>query len=384
MDSPRQSRPRPRSDSQSLSRRKSSPPGPRVSDLTIDRYESNRLPSPPRARVSDPVIDRYEPKPNPEPVTSNSRRPLYADDQSDRPPRSSTLPYRPRPDNPETNSTPARTHPASEPPATSYPLPQPPPAPAQEPNYTTSPTLYHNPFQDLSHVSPRPISGPDPKFESLPPTQPYYPGPTPNYPPPNPGYGYGYGYGYNQPNTYPPPTTTAAAGPPPPPTGPTTSHPITTTTNTLQPPAPAIATTTTTANNNNNPTLKSTRDTAETALRELLAVRRQQSMLSTVNSSGGGGGGGGTGLGINGVGVGSGVGMMSVNGVGAGAGGGTGMGMLNGNGKVDQAAAEVETRRRLQTGLVLMGLRGLQARVEAVVGKAEGERWRRFAVGGVV
>jgi hypothetical protein len=51
---------------------------------------------------------------------------------------------------------------------------------------------------------------------------------------------------------------------------------------------------------------------------------------------------------------------------------------------VDQAAAEVENRRRLQTGMVLMGLRGLQARVEAVVGKTEGERWRRFAVGGIV
>ncbi|KAH6856891.1 hypothetical protein B0I37DRAFT_368735, partial [Chaetomium sp. MPI-CAGE-AT-0009] len=73
-----------------------------------------------------------------------------------------------------------------------------------------------------------------------------------------------------------------------------------------------------------------------------------------------------------------GMGVMGVNGMGV-----NGYGDVNVNGKVDQAA-EVESRRRLQTGLVLMGLRGLQARVEVVVGKAEGERWRRFAVGGVI
>ncbi|KAK3292141.1 uncharacterized protein B0H64DRAFT_405780 [Chaetomium fimeti] len=353
MDSPIQSRP-PRPQSQPQSH----PQDGQSNQRAADRYETNPLArSPPGPRVSDLTIDRYES--NPEPVTSNSRRPLY-NDRSDPPPRSSTLPYRPRPDAPETTSAPARTHRASEPPPASYSHPPPPAAPTQGPHYTTtSPTLYHNPFQtDLSRVSPRPMSGPDPKFESIGPTQPIYPAPTTNYLPPTTNH-------LPTHNSYSGHAPTTATAPPPPPAGPPLAN---ATTNALQNPQAS----------SNPPTLRSTLDTAETALRELLAVRRQQAMLATV----GGGGGGGTGLGINGVGGstgggvnGAGVGVMGVNGV--------GMMGVNGYGKVDQAA-EVEGRRRMQTGLVLMGLRGLQARVEAVVGKAEGERWRRFAVGGVV
>jgi hypothetical protein len=46
--------------------------------------------------------------------------------------------------------------------------------------------------------------------------------------------------------------------------------------------------------------------------------------------------------------------------------------------------AMVEERVRMQTGLVLRELEGLQARVGEVLVAAEGGRWRRFLVGGAV
>ncbi|KAL2129742.1 hypothetical protein VTI74DRAFT_7389 [Chaetomium olivicolor] len=67
--------------------------------------------------------------------------------------------------------------------------------------------------------------------------------------------------------------------------------------------------------------------------------------------------------------------------------GGPGSGVVNGSGKppgMNQAAVDVEQRLRVQGEIVLDGLRRLREDVEGLVGKAEGQRWRRFAVGGAI
>jgi hypothetical protein len=71
-----------------------------------------------------------------------------------------------------------------------------------------------------------------------------------------------------------------------------------------------------------------------------------------------------------------------VNGVHGGAYGDIGTGS-GGTGKV-LVAGEVEERLRVQNRAVLASLKGLQERVGEVVAQAEGERWRRLFVGGLV
>ncbi|KAG7288159.1 hypothetical protein NEMBOFW57_007684 [Staphylotrichum longicolle] len=172
----------------------------------------------------------------------------------------------------------------------------------------------------LPHASPRPI--PDPKFEPL------HGGPIPNYNTYTQQHQQHQQHQQQPPPTFPPP-------------------PITSTTTT---------TTTALANTSSRDSpLTEARDATVSALREWIATRRQHVMVNRVN-----------GVGSNGVGV--------VNGV-----NGAGMGM----GKVDQVA-EVEGRLRVQTGVVLAGLRGLQGRVGEVVRAGEGGRWRRVFIGGVI
>ncbi|KAK3903110.1 hypothetical protein C8A05DRAFT_43591 [Staphylotrichum tortipilum] len=188
-----------------------------------------------------------------------------------------SLPYRPRPDGPEASTTypPPQQYP---PPPSTYAAP-PPGAPAQIPQQqTASSTSTAQP--PLSHISPRPITG-HPKFSALPPQQ----------------------QQQQQAVFYPPPPTTALL-----PNGSPTS----------------------------SLSLNRARKESEAAIKELISLRRQQTM---------------------------------VNGVGKGDGG--------------QAAAAAAARVSAQMGLVVAGLRGLRGRVGEVVGKAEGQRWRRILVGGV-
>ncbi|KAH6635650.1 hypothetical protein B0J18DRAFT_54503 [Chaetomium sp. MPI-SDFR-AT-0129] len=277
-----------------------------------------------------PSTGRYE-----SPPASNPRRPSsYNSD-----PRVSTasLPYRPRPDDVDRPHSPPRAYPVSEPPRADVPYaPVTSAAPVQVPIQTSSTNASYtsnnnNNPPPLTHASPRPMSGPDPKFDR-----------NGGAPPPT---------SYPKANTYPPPPTSAA--PPPQPPRPTAVAP-----------QPARGPTTATTNYNNYnpnpPSLREGRQDTESALRELLAVRRQQGMflvngVAPTGPSQAGSYGGVNGLGIGGV----------------------------GPGRQEQAiaAGEVENRVRLQTGLVLIGLRGLEERVGRVVGRAEGERWRRWVAG---
>ncbi|KAL2159477.1 hypothetical protein VTH06DRAFT_2482 [Thermothelomyces fergusii] len=86
--------------------------------------------------------------------------------------------------------------------------------------------------------------------------------------------------------------------------------------------------------------IRAGRASAESALRELVAARRQRAMVHDVNGHAAGG-------------------------------------------KSD-LAAEVEWKVQSQTGLVLSDLRALQERVKTVLARAEGERWRRWGVGGII
>ncbi|KAK4233001.1 hypothetical protein C8A03DRAFT_48311 [Achaetomium macrosporum] len=100
----------------------------------------------------------------------------------------------------------------------------------------------------------------------------------------------------------------------------------------------------------NHPTsLREARSTAVSALREYIALGRQRTMVNGVYGS----------YGDNGTGTGGKVGA------------GTGL------------AGDVEERLHVQKGVVLRSLRGLQERVGEMMARAEGERWRRFFIGGV-
>ncbi|GAB1318663.1 hypothetical protein MFIFM68171_08873 [Madurella fahalii] len=101
--------------------------------------------------------------------------------------------------------------------------------------------------------------------------------------------------------------------------------------------------------------LSDARAGAEAALREYMNLQRQRAMVN----------------GVGGVGVGVGV---------------AGIGMVNGSGGKfgGGEAAGVEERLRAQAGIVLGRLRGLKGDVGGVVGEGEGQRWRRFLVGGIV
>lgn len=247
------------------------------------------------------------------PPASDPGRPLYTAPPG--PAGSSNLPYRPYPNPTETSYPPP---PASEPPMTHRP---PATAPVQlPPAQTSSTTSYNPPPSHLTHASPRPISDPLPDFGKHSTSIPAGPNPNPLYGPPS-----------NQPVTFPPPPQQQ---PQPQPASALT-----------QPPFPT-------------PSLNTARAAAQSALQELLALRRQQVMV---------------------VGQTNGVlptSAAAVNGTGTTGGAGKG-------GKRDQAMMAGE-RVRAQTGLVLRELEGLQARVGEVVRGAEGGRWRRVLVGGVV
>ncbi|KAL2189388.1 hypothetical protein L209DRAFT_777008 [Thermothelomyces heterothallicus CBS 203.75] len=257
---------------------------------------------------SQPPLGRYEPN--------------HASEHShngDHTLNSSTLPYRPRPDAPETTYPNQQPYPGSEPSKpTSYMGPPPHPSgPTQGPLNTSSSTLYNlndttSSAQHLAHVSPQPIPGPGLDSKSEPPS---VPGPdaaasTTTYPPPN-------HYGHA---TASPPAAPADA-------------------------VPNAITTAAAAGTNAATDIRAGRASAESALHELLAARRQRLMVHRVDGAGGSG---------------------------------------HVAGGESDLAAEVEWKVRSQTGLVLFGLRGLQERVGTVLARAEGERWRRWGVGGVI
>ncbi|KAK4249240.1 hypothetical protein C7999DRAFT_12921 [Corynascus novoguineensis] len=247
-----------------------------------------------------PPLDRYEPNDHIEPSRPSHSEPTF---------NSSTLPYRPHPENSETTDPSHRHHSGNELPTTgSY--PPPPSAPGPAPLNTSSSTSYNNyhnntanSAQPLAYVSPRPISGPGPEYSKseLPRVHPSHAAAPTTYPPPN-------SYGHASTNL--------------PPTQPPAANVVYNLTN---------GTTTSTD-------IRAGRASVESALRELLAARRQRVMVHRVDGTSG----------------------------------------------KPNLAAEVEERVRAQTGLVLSGLRGLQERVDAVVARAHGERWRRWGIGGVI
>ncbi|AEO67167.1 uncharacterized protein THITE_128347 [Thermothielavioides terrestris NRRL 8126] len=170
-----------------------------------------------------------------------------------------------------------------------------------------------------------------------------------------------------------------------------------------QPPPPA-ATTVTTVTTAARPGLAATRSAAESALRELAALQRQRAMVvAGAHGSYPGPGqqgpgqraGQGTGGGA-GEGVGAGVGAVNgaaagTAGAGAGVGQGgkpglrtSGQGRGQGQAGQEQLAGDVEERVRVQTGLVLGELGRLVESVREIARRAEGERWRRVLVGGVI
>jgi hypothetical protein len=101
--------------------------------------------------------------------------------------------------------------------------------------------------------------------------------------------------------------------------------------------------------------LSDARSAAEAALREYMNLQRQRAMVDK-------------------------VGMVNGHNNGTVAGAGDGYGGKGGGGE----AARVGERLREQSGIVLGRLRGLAGDVGEVVGEAEGQRWRRVLVGGIL
>lgn len=251
---------------------------------------------------------------------------------------SSTLPYRPRPGAPEAGQYPQDSSPV---PPSSYPHTS--GEPVQFSTQTSSAT--YNPPQPngLAHASPRPISDPAAKLSNA-------------IPPVNTVYNYD--HNPNPPATFPAPPAQTAFAP-----------------NTAAAAAATVAQPPTTANQ----TLDQARSHTQSAVRELLSLRRQQQAISQVQAQTNGWGAPPAAAAVNGAGA-------VVNGVStSGSGGRPGKGGDHWPYQTgDVAAQEVGERLRVQTALVLQALRGLEGRAEGVVGKAEAGRWRRLLVGGVV
>ncbi|KAL2152991.1 hypothetical protein VTH82DRAFT_4146 [Thermothelomyces myriococcoides] len=245
---------------------------------------------------------------------------------------SSTLPYRPRPD--ATENPNQQPYPGSEPSkSTSYtgPPPRRSSAPTtQGPSNTSSSKSYNNlngttsSAPPLTHVPPQPMPGPgsDPQRERF------------------------NGPNGAAPTSYPPPPTNHYYG-----------------NATANPPASAApnAITTTTTTTTISTDIRTDRAVAESALRELVTARRQRAMVHGVH-------------GVHSVDFNF-FAVMPTAPAPAPA--------LAGGGKPD-LAAEVEWKVRAQTALVLFGLKGLQERVKTVLAQAEGERWRKWGVGGII
>ncbi|KAL1842565.1 hypothetical protein VTJ49DRAFT_4848 [Mycothermus thermophilus] len=136
------------------------------------------------------------------------------------------------------------------------------------------------------------------------------------------------------------------------------------------PPAPAPLTTALIQTIPANAPLSSTRAAAQAALRELLSLRRQRAMLLSVQAQ----------TQPNGVDP---LGLGSGSGSGGGGGGGKAGHGSHERGNL-QALRDVEERLSAQHRAVVQGLRQLQGRVAEVARRAEGTRWRRFVVGGIM
>ncbi|KAK4158040.1 hypothetical protein C8A00DRAFT_28939 [Chaetomidium leptoderma] len=240
-------------------------------------------------------------------------------------------PGRPFYDEPPPGSSSLSYRPRPDAPNTSY---RPPPASEPPVSYPQPPfPSGQGPVQAPSTTSaPSTYNRPQPLVHASP--RPMSEGPAPRFDPQQPIYAAMADpiSGHSQPTSFPPPPAAAAAATAAAPAAVTRPH--------------------TTTTDSNPTTLGDDRSNTEAAFKELLAVRRQRAMVQA--------NGGGAALPLAGP---------AVNGTGR---------------KGEWQAREVEERLRAQAGIVLQGLAGLQWRVGQVVGRAEGERWRRFWIGGVV